>query len=137
VKAHSCSITLSSSHSTVPNGSQLTITATLNATENIDTLQAHITYDPSKVTYVSESYAGSDWQDTPDKSSGSGFYRASRFKLPPHTTGAIKIVSLTFRPNVASGRAAFGVTTCCSYAVAAGVNNLSSVQGLRVNFTTP
>jgi hypothetical protein len=132
------SITLSTSAATVTQGNQFTITVNASAGEPISAVQAYITFDASKLGFVSADYGSATWnQDTGDTGSGTGFYQASRFKLPTYpTTG--QIVRLVFQAN-ATGTTTLGVTSGNSLVFSGdtGQNILGSVSGVNVTVQAP
>lgn len=96
-----------SAPSTVSSSSQ-TFVATIMAdlgTSPIPVVDAYVSYDASKIEFVGIDYAGSPYTaDTIDTTSGSGFYKISRFTTTqPFPTDSALIAKVTFRPKVTSG----------------------------------
>ncbi len=133
-------LSLSSSAPSVNSGDTFTVTVSANTSEPITIAQAHLTFDPTKVSYVSTDYTGSPLvSDTPDITSGSGFVMLSRFTTPPYPTGNVLVARVTFRALATSGVMPITLDQSKSslYSESDASNILASVSGTSVSITAP
>ena len=73
--------------------------------------QVYLTYDPSKVAYVSTDFSSSSFNTTsPENGTGSGFVRLSRYQFPPpYPSGELIVGKVMFRALVDSGTIDIGI----------------------------
>lgn len=135
VTAASASITLSSSAKAVTKGAHFEVTVNVESGSPISIAQAHLVYDKDKLRFVSESYSNTAWsEDTGDNKESAGYYRASRFKLPPFPTKG-KLVVLTFEALDSNGTTSltFDSKQSMIFDGNSGKNILSGVGKLSVD----
>lgn len=110
--------------------------------EAVVTAQVKVTYDSSKLQFVSISYAGTPLNESsPSEASGPGFYTLSRYKVAtPHPSGTFRLATVTFKALVSSGSTNVGYDAANSsiYTEADTTNSsLTSLAGATYSFQQP
>lgn len=139
--AGSNTFSLSSSASTITQNETFVVTANLTSTSDaITSGRIYVTFDTSKVAFVSASFSGSPWtNDTGETGEGNGYYQATRYKTPPYVTGTNMFVKITFKALVSGGSTSLSVNNGNSLIndEATGGNVLTGSTGVSVSFKAP
>lgn len=139
-QAASGAISLSSSAATVTQGNQFTVTINASAGEPISGVQAYVTYDASKLSFVSADYNSSAWSNelSQDTGGGSGYYQVARFTFTQPYPSTGRLARLTFQAT-STGAATIGVSAANSlvYSGNTGQNILGSVSGTTITVNAP
>jgi len=141
IPAFAASVTASYSPASqsIANGSNVVMTVTSSAGSNhILTDQLRVTFDSSKLQFVSANYAGSPLDtDAPDAGSGSGYYQISRYSLSTHPTGNFTLATMTVSSGSTSVGYAAGNSSVYIQEDGGASNALTSVSGANYSFTSP
>lgn len=138
--AATVSNTYSPATQTVQTGSNVTITITTNAgTSQVLTDQLRVTFDSSKLQYVSVDYTGSPLDtDAPDAGIGTNYFQISRYTLNPKPTGNFILAKLTFKALATTGTTslAYDATNSSVYVQEdnGAANALATVTGTSLTF---
>lgn len=108
--AASVSNTMTPTSQTVSTGTNITVTVTTNAgTNHVLTDELRVTFDETKLQFVSADYTGSPLDtDTPQAGAFVGYYQISRYALSTHPTGSFTLAKLTFKVLGTSGTTTLG-----------------------------
>lgn len=140
VPSESAQFTLSSSSGSVLKDAAFEVTVGINNHSTpISIGSAYITYDPTKLQYVSTDYSGSSFTDnTPDNSSGNGYVLLSRYSSTPAVNNIV-IGKIQFKALVGTGSAAVGIDLGEShiYSATTGSSISDGTNTLSVALTTP
>lgn len=140
--AHAASVTDSYSPSTrtVATGQNLSMTVITNAgSSHVLTDQLRVTFNASKLQFVSISYSGTPLDtDAPDAGSGAGYYQISRYTLGTKPTGSFTLATITFKALASTGSDAVGYDAANSSVYlqedGGAANALTSVSGATYTF---
>jgi hypothetical protein len=107
VFAAGATMTMSANKSTVAAGGSVIVAVYMNGGgDNVNTVQANISYPASKLQYVGVSYTGSAFSiTTPDNGGSGGVVVLANGSITP-VTGSGLVATLTFKALAASGSAA-------------------------------
>ncbi len=117
------------------------VSANTGSTAGVSAVGARITFDATKVQYVSDDAVNAEkLTATPDDGVGSGYFQFSRYTTTPMSAGhAFTAVTLTFKALTSSGSLPIGLDRSNSYLqYASGPSStadaLGSVSGTMVSF---
>ncbi|MDB5175228.1 MAG: Fibronectin, type domain protein [Candidatus Saccharibacteria bacterium] len=134
VFAAGATMTMTANKTTVAAGGSVIVAVYMNGGgDNVNTVQANISYPASKLQYVGVSYTGSAFSiTTPDNGGSGGVVVLANGSITP-VTGSGLVATLTFKALAASGSAAlsFAGGTALVYDNA---EVLSAKGGLTLNF---
>ena len=137
--ASSASISLSPSASSVVKDTNFVITVQVTTNFAFNAAEAHVTFDASKVNYISPpDYSGSPLgTDSPGAGAGAGYVHISRGAFgTPAPAGTVLLAKLNFKALTDTGSAAFAIDKSQSDVYDPGTNTdvLASVSGTSVSF---
>ncbi len=138
--AASAQIYVSPASSGVQNGSNVTVAVRVNTGGgNADSANITLTYDPSKLTFVSVSTSGSPITGSANYANTGSSIAGGAYTTSP-VSGDILLFSATFRANVSSGSTALGFSTSGAYGteVDSGGSSIgAALVGGNVSFSQP
>ena len=133
-------VTVTSNKTAVEKDQTFIVTVGTNSgTEPISIGHVRLTYDTTKVQYVSTDYANTSFtDDTPEKEEGSGFVQMSRFTTSP-SAGNVIIGRATFKALASSGKIDIGVDRNNSniFSAVSAADVLGAVSGVSVDIKQP
>lgn len=138
--AASAQIYVSPASSGVQSGSNVTVAVRANTGgSNADTAQVTLTYDPSKLTFVSVSTSGSPITGGANYANTGSSIAGGAYTTSP-VSGDILLFSATFRANVSSGSTTLGFSTSGVYDTeidSSGTSLGAALVGGTVSFSQP
>lgn len=135
--ANDATIYISPASSSLQNGSNKTFTIYVNTGSNsINAVQAQVSYDTSKFTYISLSPNTTNFPFVAEQSHSNGVITIASGTTST-VTGTKSVGTFTLKAKVGSGTGAISVNINESAAVYNGTDYLASVSGATVTFTTP
>lgn len=133
-------VTATTNKTSVEKGQTFIVTlGTDSGTEPISIGHVRLTYDPTKIEYVSTDYANTSFTDnTPDKEEGAGFVQISRFTTSP-TAGNVVIGRVTFKALASSGKLDIGIDRDNSnvFSAVSAADILGAVSGVSIDVKQP
>ncbi len=119
----------------VQNGSTLTVSVRVNPGTTIDSVQGTVTYDASKLQFISVDTSGSAFSTELQNSQSSGSVVFARGDFGAGVSADALIEKISFKALVGSGSGTLGLTG--ANADAGGTFTNPSSTGASVSFTTP
>lgn len=133
-------IVSTSNKTSVEKGQSFIVTVgTDSGTEPVSIGHVRLTYDPTKVQYVSTDYTNTPFtNDTPDAATGAGFVQMSRYTTTP-SAGNLVIGKATFKALASSGTIDIGVDRANSHVFSGATADdiLGAVSGVAVEVKQP
>ena len=128
-------VTLTPSSGSVANGQNLVLTITVDSfSNNHDTVQTRLSYDPAKFSYVSVDDSNSGYGVEAPTESGTGWIQFVRGNTSP-LTGQQEFVKATFQALTATGSGDITFDEVNTHVVYAGTALTKTAQGGSYTFT--
>ncbi len=138
--AGSATLSLQSSSSSHDLGTTFTVTVTENSPDQINAVQANLTYDNTKLEYVNIDASSSSFDFTLPSSGGGGTVKIARGVSGGKTlTGSQTVAKVTFKVLVGSGSSAVSFATDSAIVRPSDGQNVwdGNITGGTYTFTTP
>lgn len=129
------SVSLAPSSGSVANGNNLVVRVNVDSyTNNHETVQVRLTYDPSKFSYQSHDASASNYNTGGVDETGTGYVQIVRGNTSP-LTGSQVFVDVTFQALVGTGTGEIGIDSANTHVVYAGTGLEETGSGGSYTFT--